>query len=142
MTGKKRVVFICTYNSVRSQMAEGILRHLYGDTYEVISAGIAPAGTHPLAVRVMKESGVDISGQKSRSVMQLRGERFDYLVTLCDNVKTRCSIPLEGRRTIHRPFESPAEVDTDEGRVLEGFRALRDEMWKFIEVTFRPLVPR
>jgi len=141
MTEKKRVVFVCTFNSVRSQMAEGILRHLYGDMYDVTSAGVAPAGLNPFAVAVMKEKGIDISGQKSRSVMQFRGQDFDYLVTLCDDVKHKCTIPLQGTRTIHRPFVSPSEVNDDQEKVMAGFRSLRDEMWRFIEITFRPFVP-
>jgi arsenate reductase len=138
MTGKKRVLFVCTYNSVRSQMAEGILRHLYGDYYDVTSAGVAPAGLHPLAVEILREKGVDISRQKSRSVMQLREETFDILVTLCDDVKKKCTLPLQGARIIHRPFHSPPEFDKDQEKVLVGFRALREEMWRFIDVTFRP----
>lgn len=135
---KKSVVFVCAYNSVRSQMAEGILRHLYGDIYNVTSAGIAPSGLHPLALQVMEERGIDITGQRSRSVLQLRGRAFDYVVTLCDDVKFRCNIPLHGDRVIHRPFVSPSECDADPAQVLERFRSLRDEIWVFIEHTFRP----
>jgi arsenate reductase len=141
MTEKKQVVFICTFNSVRSQMAEGILRHLFGDFYEVTSAGVAPAGINPYAVAVLKEKGIDISGQRSRSVMQFRGKDFDYVVTLCDDAKHKCTIPLKGTRTIHRPFVSPSEVDEDQEKVMAGFRSLRDEIWRFIEFTFRPLPP-
>lgn len=135
---KKTVVFVCAYNSVRSQMAEAILRHLYGDTYEVTSAGIAPSGLHPVAKQVMSEKGIDISRQRSRSVMQLRDRSFDFVVTLCDDVKYRCTIPLHGDRVIHRPFVSPPECDADPAQVLERFRSLRDEIWIFIERTFRP----
>lgn len=142
MSGKKHVVFICTYNSVRSQMAEGILRHLYGDRYEVTSAGVAPAGVHPMAIAVLKERGIDISHQKSRSVMQLRGQEFEYVVTLSDECKYKCTLPLQGIRNIHRPFQSPPEIADDQKKVTDGFRSLRDEMWKFIEITFKPYVPQ
>lgn len=141
LTEKKQVIFICTFNSVRSQMAEGILRHLYGDSYEVTSAGVAPAGVNPFAIAVLKEKGIDISHQKSRSVMQFRGQNFDYMVTLCDDAKLKCTIPLQGTRTIHRPFTSPSEMSENQEKVMAGFRSLRDEMWRFIEITFRPFVP-
>ncbi|MDI9633496.1 MAG: arsenate reductase ArsC [Methanolinea sp.] len=139
---KRSVVFVCAYNSVRSPMAEGILRHLYGDVYDVTSAGIAPSGLHPLARTVMAERGIDISRHRSRSVMELRDRTFDYVVTLCDDVKYRCTLPLHGIRVIHRPFVTPQECEADPSLVVGRFRALRDEIWVFVERTFWPLPRR
>lgn len=127
--GKLRVLFICTHNSARSQMAEGFLRHLYGDRYEAESAGTDPEGVHPLAVEVMREVGIDISTHRSRSVQEFWGQEFDLVVTVCDHAKETCPF-FPGKRVIHRGFEDPS------GGGIEDFRRVRDEIGEWIEEFF------
>jgi len=98
---KKRVLFLCTGNSCRSQMAEGFLRHMAGDRFEVFSAGVKPAQVNPLAIKVMAEAGIDISKHRSKSVMELIGQQFDYIVTVCDNAKQTCPVFPGKHEKIH-----------------------------------------
>ena len=131
---KKTVLFICSFNSVRSQIAEGLLNARCKDRYTVFSAGIAPAGLNPFAIAVMKEVGIDISSQKSRKLSYFSGTRFDYVITMCDRAKLAVSgaIP-DGVTTIHRGFVSPSEIRKDKTEILADFRALRDDIdsWLF-----------
>src|ERR1041384_7123808 len=108
---KKRVLFLCTGNSCRSQMTEGALRHLASDRCEVASAGTTPADVHPMAIKVMAEIGIDISGQRSKSVVEMMGERFDYVITVCD----------------------PAGAAGTEAERLQVFRRVRDEIVSSIQ---------
>jgi len=126
---KKTVLFICSFNSVRSQMAEGLLKARCKDRYTVFSAGIAPAGLNPYAVTVMREAGIDISGQKSKKLADFSGIRFDYVVTLCDRAKKAVpkSIP-KGETNIHRGFVSPSDIREDKEQILADFRELRDDI--------------
>ena len=126
---KKTVLFICSFNSVRSQMAEGLLNARCKDLYTVFSAGIAPAGLNPYAVAVMKEAGIDISAQKSKQLTQFTATRFDYVITLCDRAKAAVptSIP-KGETTIHRGFVSPSDIQENKEEILGNFRALRDDI--------------
>jgi arsenate reductase len=111
-------------------MAEGILRHMAGDRYEVFSAGTRPAGLNPLAVEVMREIGIDISGQRSKSVDQFVGQPFDYVITVCDNAKESCPIfPGPGQR-IHQSFEDPAAHPGEQGA---AFRKVRDQMSSWLK---------
>lgn len=125
MKTKKRVLFLCTGNSARSQMAEGILRHLAGSKYEVVSAGTSPKGVHPFTVEVMKESGIDASSQTSKDVSQFAGQEFDYVITVCDRAKQQCPV-FPGAAPIHWGFDDPSEADIS--RQLETFRRVRDEI--------------
>lgn len=125
MKTKKRVLFLCTGNSARSQMAEGILRSLAGDEYDVVSAGTTPKGVHPRTVEVMKEAGIDISTHTSRDLTQFLGQTFDYVITVCDRARQQCPI-FPGSTPIHWGFDDPAEADTP--RQLETFRRVRDEI--------------
>jgi len=125
MSSKKRVLFLCTGNSARSQMAEGLLRNLAGDHYDIFSAGTNPKGLHPRSVDVMKEIGIDVSGQTSKDVSQFLGQQFDYVITVCDRAKTQCPI-FPGAEPIHWGFDDPAEAPP--GRELETFRRVRDEI--------------
>jgi arsenate reductase len=126
---KRRVLFLCTGNSCRSQMAEGWLRHLGGDRYEALSAGTRPQGVNPLAIRVMAEAGVDISGQRSKSVDELVGEDLDLLVTVCGGAKESCPVFLgKVKDRQHWPFDDPAEARGSEEQVLAVFRRVRDEI--------------
>jgi arsenate reductase (thioredoxin) len=124
----KRVLFLCTGNSCRSQMAEGWLRHLAGKRFEVASAGTKPAGLHPDAILIMREAGIDISGQRSKNVSELLQQQFDFVITVCDSAKESCPyFPAEVRR-LHWSFPDPAAAaGTDEQR-LTVFRRIRDQI--------------
>ncbi|MEP7271095.1 MAG: arsenate reductase ArsC [Acidobacteriota bacterium] len=137
---RKRVLILCTGNSARSQMAEGVLRHDGGDAFEVVSAGVDPSSVRPEAVKVMREIGIDISTHRSKSVDEFVGQHFDYIITVCDNAKEVCPIFPGNARHIHRSFDDPPHQDagSDEER-LSIFRRVRDEMrdWvkDFVETT-------
>lgn len=126
---KKTVLFVCSFNSARSQIAEGLLNARYQDRYLAFSAGIAPAGLNPYAVAVMKEAGIDISFQKSKKLSTFNGTRFDYVITMDDHVKPAVagSIP-EGVIMIHRNFVSPSEIQKNKDEILADFRTLRDDI--------------
>jgi arsenate reductase len=125
MESKKRVLFLCTGNSARSQMAEGLLRNLAGDHYDVVSAGTSPKGLHPRSVEVMNEIGIDVSRQTSKDIKQFLGQQFDYVITVCDRAKTQCPV-FRGAEPIHWGVDDPAEAPPD--RELETFRRVRDEI--------------
>ena len=133
MIGVKKVFFLCTGNSVRSQMAEGLLNHLSRGEWKVQSAGIFPSYVHPLAIRVMEEIGIDISQQTSKSMNQFLNEVFDYIITLCDEAAQSCpAFPSQGKR-LHWAFEDPAvAIGTIEER-LAVFRKVRNEIKNKIE---------
>jgi len=129
---KKKVLFLCTGNSARSQMAEGLMRHFRGDEFEVFSAGVEPKGVHAKAVEAMREIGVDISWQQSKHVDDLQVKEFDYIITLCDHAAQNCPIfPGRGER-MHHGFSDPAAVQGSDHEVLEAFRKVRDELKLFI----------
>ena len=125
MITKKRVLFLCTGNSARSQMAEGLLRDMAGDRFEVFSAGTSPKGLHPRSVDVMKEVGIDVSKYQSKDVDIYRNERFDYVITVCDRAKQHCPV-FPGVEPIHWGFDDPADAPADQQ--LEVFRRVRDEI--------------
>lgn len=128
MNDKKRVLILCTGNSARSQMAEGLLRHMAGDRFEVESAGVEPGHVRPQAIEVMREIGVDISEHRSKSVDEFAGEEFDYVITVCGNARDQCPVfPGEVER-IHWSFEDPAAARGDEPTRLAVFRRVRDEI--------------
>jgi arsenate reductase (thioredoxin) len=123
---KARVLILCTGNSARSQMAEGLLRHLAGDRFEVFSAGTRPVGLSPNAVAAMAEAGIDISGQRSKSVDEFQGQQFDYVITVCDRAKEACPVfPGPGKR-LHHSFDDPATASAGEQPAI--FRAVRDQI--------------
>ncbi len=128
MSNKKRVLILCTGNSARSQMAEGLLRHDAGDRFEVASAGVAPAQVRPEAIEVMREIGIDISHHRSKSVDEFTGQEFDYVITVCDNANEQCPIFPGKTQRIHWSFEDPASVQGDEQARLAVFRRVRDEI--------------
>lgn len=133
---KKRVLFICTHNSARSQMAEGIMKHLYGDVFEVFSAGTTPGELNTYAVQVMEELGIDISGQCPKSIEEFRGEIFDYVITVCDTAKEACPFFPDGIEYLHWSFPDPSKVTGSEKEILEAFRQVRDEIREHIEKSF------
>ncbi len=135
-TGRLKVLFLCTGNACRSQMAEGWARHLKGDLVEPWSAGVSPRGVDPRAVQVMAEAGVDISGQASTHLDTLEDMHFDYVITLCDNAQKSCPVFPAGTRLLHVGFDDPprlaAGVKTDE-EALVHYRRVRDEIRAFVE---------
>jgi arsenate reductase len=128
MTDRKRVLILCTGNSARSQMAEGLLRHLAGDQFEVMSAGVSPTQVKPEAITAMREIGIDISSQRSKSVDQFSNEQFDYVITVCDNANEQCPIFPGNTERIHWSFDDPATAEGDEDARLIVFRRVRDEI--------------
>jgi len=128
MAQKKRVLFLCTGNSCRSQMAEGFLRHIAGDRFEVFSAGIKSTQVNPLAIKVMAEVGIDISKHKSKSAMEFIGQQFDYVITVCDNAKQTCPVFPGHYEKLHWSLEDPAEAKGGEEERLVVFRRIRDEI--------------
>ncbi|MGB2753539.1 MAG: arsenate reductase ArsC [Phycisphaerae bacterium] len=130
---KPKVLFLCTGNACRSQMAEGWARHLRGDRLEPFSAGTSPHGLDPRAVRVMAEEGVDISGQRSKHVDEVCRIPFDYVVTVCDRARDACPVFPGKARALHAGFEDPAAAQGTEEEVLAVFRRVRDEIRQFIE---------
>jgi len=125
---RKRVLFLCTGNSCRSQMAEGFLRHLAGDKFEVFSAGVKPTQINPLAVKVMAEVGIDISKHKSKSAMEFIGQQFDYVITVCDNAKQTCPVFPGHYEKLHWSLEDPAEAEGGEEERMVVFREIRDKI--------------
>ena len=133
---RRRVLFLCTHNSARSQMAEGLLRHLAGDRFEVMSAGTEATSVRPEATRAMAELGVDISGQSSKALERYLGETFDYVVTVCDDVHEACPVFPGRARMIHRGFDDPpklAAAAKSREEALCQYARVRDEIKAFIE---------
>ena len=137
-TDRQRVIFVCTHNSARSQMAEGMLRAWGGDRYEVFSAGTEATRVRPEAIRVMDEIGIDISGQASKTLEPFVGERFDWLVTVCDDAREACPTLPGVARQAHWSIEDPSAVEGDEEARLRGFRAARDELRDRLDRFLRP----
>lgn len=125
---KQRVLFLCTGNSARSQMAEAFLTHCAGDTFEAHSAGLEPKGVNPRTVKVMSEAGIDISGQVSKGIETYLGKTlFQYLITVCDDAEQNCPTVWPGvNQRMHWSFEDPARFEGTEGEKLARFREIRD----------------
>jgi arsenate reductase len=130
---EQRVLILCTGNSARSQMAEGILRHDAGEAFEVESAGTNPSTVRPEAIAVMLEIGIDISGHRSKHVDEFRDQQFDVVLTVCDNAKESCPVYIGGRaRRLHHSFEDPAAVQGSEEIRLTAFRKVRDQIREYL----------
>lgn len=125
---KTRVLILCTGNSARSQMAEGLLRDLAGDRFEVASAGVAPTRVRPEAIEAMREIDIDISTHRSKSVDEFLGQSFDYVITVCDNANQQCPMFPGKAERIHWSISDPAEVAGDQNARLAAFRNARDEL--------------
>ena len=130
---KTRVLFLCTHNSARSQIAEGLLRHLAGDRFEARSAGTEATHVRPLAVRAMDEIGADISRQESKALDRYLQEPFDYVVTVCDAANEACPVFHGAKERLHWSFPDPSQVTGSEEERLGVFRAVRDEIRARIE---------
>jgi arsenate reductase (thioredoxin) len=129
VSDKRKVLILCTGNSARSQMAEGLLRHDAGEKFEVQSAGVNPSTVRPEAIEAMKELGIDISGHRSKSVDEFIGKNFDYLITVCDNAKETCPVFPGKARRIHQNFEDPPPANVgDYNSRMEVFRRVRNEI--------------
>ncbi|MFQ6108425.1 MAG: arsenate reductase ArsC [Candidatus Aminicenantales bacterium] len=136
MTKKKTVLFICTHNSARSQMAEGFMRHLYSDRYRAHSGGTEPFRVNPFAIAVMKEVGIDISTHTSKSLDRFLDKDIDYVVTVCDRAKQSCPFFPGGKKVLHKSFEDPAQFKGSRAQTLATFRRVRDEIKEWIVKTF------
>lgn len=134
---KLRVLILCTGNSARSQMGEGLFRAEGGDAFEVFSAGTKPSSVRPEAIAVMREIGIDISGQRSKSVDEFVRQPFDVVLTVCDNARESCPVFPARTQTIHWSFEDPAAVQGSEIERLAAFRRIRDQIHKRIREFMR-----
>ena len=132
MGDQKKVLILCTGNSARSQMAEGLLRHDAGDRFMVESAGTTPSQVRPEAITVMQELGIDISGHRSKSVEDFTGREFDYVLTVCDNAKESCPVFPGHANRLHCNFEDPAGAGGSEAAKLAVFRRVRDEIRDYL----------
>ena len=142
MTGKTRILFICTANAARSQMAEGYLKARHGDQYEVFSAGFRPAGRiSSRAIQVMQEIGIDISKNTSKSIETFNTIPIDLAVTLCDNAQPVCPIIHSAKKTIHKGFPDPHLTPGTDAELLEGYRRARDAICAWIDATFAKGLP-
>jgi arsenate reductase len=139
----KRILVLCTGNSARSQMGEGLFRHEGRGAYEVESAGTRPSHVRPEAIAVMREVGIDISGHRSKSVNEFDGRRFDYVVTVCDRARDECPLFPAGAERIHWSFEDPAAVQGSEAERLAAFRSVREQLHQKVKAFFQsqPAVP-
>ena len=131
---RRRVLFLCTHNSARSQMAEGLLRYLAGDSFEVTSAGTEATSVRPEAVAAMGEIGIDISRQESKTLERYLSESFDYVITVCDDANEACPVFPGAERRLHWSFRDPSQATGTEEERLEVFRTVRDELGERIEL--------
>jgi len=134
---KRRVLFVCTHNAGRSQMAEGYMNARYGDRYEAYSAGTETGGLNPYAVRAMAEIGIDISGHHSKHISTFAGEEMDVLVAVCEG--GTCPLFPWAKETVHRSFPDPSRLTGSDGEVMDGVRRIRDEIAAWIDGTFGAL---
>jgi arsenate reductase (thioredoxin) len=130
---RRRILFLCTHNSARSQMAEGLLRHLASDRYEAHSAGTEATLVRPLAIRAMAELGVDISAQYSKTLERYLGEHFEVLITVCDQATEACPAFPGARRRLHWSLPDPSKATGTEAEQLDAYRAVRDDIRGRIE---------
>jgi arsenate reductase len=129
---KARVLILCTGNSARSQMAEGLLRHDAGDRFDVFSAGTKPSQVRPEAIAAMREVGIDLSAHRSKHVDEFAGQQFDYVLTVCDHANEICPVFPQGTVRLHHSFEDPAACLGSEQEKLVVFRRVRDELRKYV----------
>jgi arsenate reductase len=134
---KQRILFVCTHNSGRSQMAEAFLNGLAGDKYEAMSAGTEPRPLNPRVVTVMREAGIDISGHRSKSVDEFLDQKFDLVVTLCDSARESCPFFPGAKSYLHQEFTDPSSCTGSETEILACVRRIRDEIKSWIDRTFR-----
>ena len=136
----KKILILCTGNSARSQMAEGLLKHICQNKYEIFSAGTKPSIVRPEAIKVLREIGIDISNNRSKSVDEFVDKKMDYVLTVCDNAKEICPYFPAKTKLIHHSFADPAEIEGDEITRLSAFRRVRDEIKKYLETDFVKII--
>ncbi len=136
MSEKKKILILCTGNSARSQMAEGLLKHITSSEYEINSAGTKPSIVRPEAIKALAEIGIDISKNRSKSVDEFANEEINYVLTVCDNANENCPYFPAKTKLIHHSFEDPAEIQGDEEMRLNAFRKIRDEIKEYFESDF------
>jgi arsenate reductase len=139
MNNKKRILILCTANSARSQMAEGLLRHDAGDRFEVASAGTRATRVRPEAIAVLHELGIDIGGHRSKTVDEFAGQTFDLVLTVCDSAKETCPVYPGHAQRAHHAFPDPAAVEGSEAERLAAFRRVRDEIRAYLAGEFLSL---
>lgn len=132
----KKILILCTGNSARSQMAEGLLQHICQGKYEIFSAGTKPSSVRPEAIKVLQEIEIDISNNRSKSVDEFVNEEMDYVLTVCDNAQENCPYFPARTELIHHSFADPAEIEGDETTRLSAFRNVRDEIKKYLQDDF------
>lgn len=132
---KKQVLFLCTHNSARSQMAEGLLNKFHGEGYKGYSAGVTPTRVNPYVIKAMTEIGIDISGNRSKSIEEFRGKTFNYVVTVCDSAREACPF-FPGEKVMHQEFEDPNGFTGSEEEIMKGVRRVREEIKEWIKKTF------
>ena len=132
MSDKKRVLILCTGNSARSQMAEGLLRHDAGERFEIESAGTKASFVRPEAITVMRELGIDISGHRSKSVQEFDRQAFDYVITVCDSARESCPVFFGAAKKLHHDFDDPAALNGSEEERLALFRRVRNELRNYL----------
>lgn len=130
------MLFVCTHNSARSQMAEGLLRNLYGDTYEARSAGVEPSGVSPFAIEVMREIGIDISEHASEHVDAYATVPPDYVITVCDSARKNCPYVTARHRVIHHRFSDPRAAQGSDSEKRKAFRVVRDQIRSWLKDEF------
>ena len=134
---KKRVLFLCTANSCRSQMAEGITNHFFGNALEAFSAGTQASFVNPMAIEVMKEIGIDISNHRSKNFSEFDGQKFDYVITLCGDANEACPLYIGGTKKTHIGFDDPAKATGTQEETLNEFRRVRDEIKERLTAYFQ-----
>jgi len=125
---KKKVLFLCTHNSCRSQMAEGIVNHLLGDRFQAFSAGTEKTRVNPLAIQVLAEIGIDISSHYSKTLVQFEGDQFDHVITLCGSANEQCPLFVGGAKRVHIGFDDPSRTAGTQEEIVADFRRVRDEI--------------
>ncbi|MFX1309580.1 MAG: arsenate reductase ArsC [Promethearchaeota archaeon] len=130
---KRKLLFICTHNSARSQMAEGLINFFFSDEFEAFSAGTEVLFVQPQAIEVMQEIGIDISNHRSKHFREFYGVKFDLVITVCDNAKKVCPVFPGAKKMIHKSFKDPSNARGNEKEILEVFREVRDEILKWIK---------
>ena len=136
---KKTVLFLCTHNSARSQMAEGLLNYYFGDEYGAFSAGTEKTKVNPFAIQAMNDSGIDISSHYSKTLDEFLDNTFDYVVTVCDNAKENCPYFSNAKVMIHNSFEDPSAISGSDEEKLGGFIKTRDLIKDWLEHEFSNL---
>lgn len=133
---RKKVLFICTHNSARSQMAEGVINKLYGESYEAFSAGTNPTTVNPYAINVMREIGIDISKNRSKGIDEFQGVDLDYVITVCDDAKEACPNFSGGKKHIHKGFRDPSSLKGSDVKKTVVFKQVRGQIIDWIDKTF------